>query len=164
MHSGNLRFTNFLNILYTMRNTLPKLLRRLTLVAGVMGVMLYSSDSFAQKKKKKDSKKEAAAPATPAKPKANDSDPKPYKEVITAKAKSKAGLFKVHQIEDKYYYEIPDSLLGKDMLLVTTIAKTAEGLGYGGERTNTLMLRWEKYNNDIHLKVISVNNFAADSL
>jgi hypothetical protein len=147
-----------------MRNTLPKLLRRLTLILGVMGVMFYSTDTFAQKKKKKDSKKETPAPAAPAKPKGNDSDPKPYKDVITAKAKSKDGLFKVHQIEDKYYYEIPDSLLGRDMLMVTTIAKTAEGLGYGGERTNTLMLRWEKYNNDIHLKVISVNNYAADSL
>jgi len=147
-----------------MRNTIPRLLRRLTLVVGVMGVMFYSTDSFAQKKKKKDAKKETAAPATPAKPKGNDSDPKPYKEVITAKAKTKDGLFKVHQIEDKYYYEIPDSLLGRDMLMVTTIAKTADGLGYGGERTNTLMLRWEKNNNDIHLKVISVNNFAADSL
>ncbi|WP_339701198.1 zinc-dependent metalloprotease [Algoriphagus aquimarinus] len=147
-----------------MRNTIPRLLRRLTLVVGVMGVMLYSMDSFAQKKKKKDAKKETTAPATPAKPKGNESDPKPYKEVITAKAKTKDGLFKVHQIEDKYYYEIPDSLLGRDMLMVTTIAKTADGLGYGGERTNTLMLRWEKNNNDIHLKVISVNNFAADSL
>ena len=145
-----------------MRNTLPKLFRGFTLLVGVLGVMLYSTDSFAQKKKKKDSKQEA--PATPAKPKGNDSDPKPYKEVITSKAKSKDGLFKVHQIEGKYYYEIPDSLLGRDMLMVTTIAKTADGLGYGGERTNTQMLRWEKNNNDILLKVISVNNYAADSL
>ncbi|MEB2779010.1 zinc-dependent metalloprotease [Algoriphagus sp. C2-6-M1] len=147
-----------------MRNTIPKLLKRLTLLISVMGVMLYSTDTFAQKKKKKDSKKERTTPATPAKPKGNDSEPKPYNEVITAKAKSKDGLFKVHQIEDKYYYEIPDSLLGRDMLMVTTIAKTADGLGYGGERTNTQILRWEKNNNDIHLKVVSVNNYAADSL
>ncbi|WP_192347669.1 zinc-dependent metalloprotease [Algoriphagus sp. Y33] len=147
-----------------MRSPIPKLLRRITLLIGLLGVMFYSTDSFAQKKKKKDSKKETSNPATPAKPKATDSEPKPYKEVITTKAKSKEGLFKVHQIEDKYYYEIPDSLLGRDMLMVTTIAKTADGLGYGGERTNTLMLRWEKNNNDIHLKVISVNNYAADSL
>ncbi|MEB2783527.1 zinc-dependent metalloprotease [Algoriphagus persicinus] len=147
-----------------MRNTIPKLLKRLTLLISVMGVMLYSTDTFAQKKKKKDSKTETTTPATPAKPKGNDSEPKPYNEVITAKAKSKDGLFKVHQIEDKYYYEIPDSLLGRDMLMVTTIAKTADGLGYGGERTNTQMLRWEKNNNDIHLKVVSVNNYAADSL
>ena len=26
------------------------------------------------------------------------------------------GLFDVHKVEDKYYYEINDSLLGRDML------------------------------------------------
>jgi len=35
--------------------------------------------------------------------------PKPYKEVITDKAKTDEGLFKVHKIEDKYFFEIPDS-------------------------------------------------------
>lgn len=146
-----------------MINALPKLLRRFTLVLGIFGMMVYSSDSFAQRKKnkKKDDKTETT---TPPKPKGKDTDPKPYSEVITSKAQSKDGLFKVHQIEDKFFYEIPDSLLGRDMLMITTISKTADGIGYGGERTNTLMLRWEKYNNDIHLKVVSVKNYAADSL
>ncbi|MEY4335279.1 MAG: hypothetical protein RLZZ45_198, partial [Bacteroidota bacterium] len=31
--------------------------------------------------------------------------PKPYKEVITAKAKSTKGLFTVHKVDDKYYFE-----------------------------------------------------------
>ncbi len=146
-----------------MRNSLPKLLRRLTLILGIIGAVVYSEDSLAQRKKKKDAKNTPAAPAKPQNG-ANNNGPKPYKEVITDKAVSKDGLFKVHQIEDKFYYEIPDSLLGKDMLMVTTIAKTADGIGYGGERTNTLMLRWEKNNEDILLKVVAVNNFAADSL
>lgn len=146
-----------------MRSSLPKLLRRFTLILGVMGFMLSSGDTLAQKKKKKDAKNTPAATVAPAKP-AKTTGPKPYGEVITKEAKSKNGLFKVHEIEGKYYYEIPDSLLGRDMLMVTTIAKTADGLGYGGERTNTLMLRWEKNNDDILLKVVSVNNYAADSL
>nr|WP_157366943.1 zinc-dependent metalloprotease [Algoriphagus vanfongensis] len=135
------------------------------MVAAALGVFFYAEDSFAQRKKKKDSKKEATTTA-PAKPQngGNNKGPKPYKEVITKDAKSKDGLFKVHQIDDKYYYEIPDSLYGRDMLMVTTIAKTADGIGYGGERTNTLMLRWEKENDAVLLKVISVNNYAADSL
>ncbi|MFN3998846.1 zinc-dependent metalloprotease [Algoriphagus sp.] len=146
-----------------MHYTLPKLLRRTAFVIGVMGSLFYAEDSFAQKKKKKGQETPAAAPtprpaATPA------NGPKPYKEVITAKAKTKDGLFKVHAIEDKYFYEIPDSLLGRDMLLVVRIAKTADGLGYGGENTNNLMVRWEKNNDDILLKVVSVNNYAADSL
>jgi len=146
-----------------MRKSIPKLLRRTAFVFGTLGIMLYSGGASAQKKNKKDSKNAPVAVAT-TKPPAKPTGPKPYKEVITKNAKSKEGLFKVHEVEGKFYYEIPDSLLGRDMLMVTTIAKTADGLGYGGERTNTLMLRWEKNNDDILLKVVSVNNYAADSL
>jgi hypothetical protein len=147
-----------------MIKTLPKLLRRTALVLGVMGTVLSAQDSFAQKKKKKN--QEQAIPAAPARPQSNGpaNGPKPYKEVITAKAKTKEGLFKVHQIEDKYYYEIPDSLFGRDMLMVVRIAKTADGIGYGGENTNNLMVRWDKNGDDVLLKVVSVNNYAADSL
>ncbi len=148
-----------------MNKTLPKLLRRTTFVLGVMGSLLYAEDSFAQKKKKKNQETPvAAAPAPAPRPAAPANGPKPYKEVITAKAKTKGGLFKVHQIDDKYFYEIPDSLLGRDMLMVVRIAKTADGIGYGGENTNNMMVRWEKNNDDILLKVVSVNNYAADSL
>lgn len=147
-----------------MNKTLPKLLRRTAFVLGVMGSLLAAEDSFAQKKKKKGQETPVAAPAAPRTPNGPANGPKPYKEVITAKAKSKVGLFKVHQIEDKYYYEIPDSLLGRDMLMVVRIAKTADGIGYGGENTNNMMVRWEKNNDDILLKVVSVNNYAADSL
>lgn len=146
-----------------MITTLPKLLRRTAFVVGVMGSLLSAEDSFAQKKKKKDQETPAAATPAP-KPPTPSNGPKPYKEVITAKAKTKDGLFKVHQLEDKFFYEIPDSLLGRDMLMVVRIAKTADGLGYGGENTNNLMVRWEKNVDDILLKVVSVNNYAADSL
>ncbi|WP_268033569.1 zinc-dependent metalloprotease [Algoriphagus sp. PAP.12] len=149
-----------------MKHRLPKFLKRFTMLLGVLGIIFYSHDSFAQKKKKKNSKNATEAPATPPKPQngGNNKGPKPYKDVITKEAKSKDGLFKVHQIDDKYFYEIPDSLFGRDMLMVTTIARTADGIGYGGERTNTLMLRWEKENDAILLKVVSVDNYAADSL
>lgn len=148
-----------------MKNTLPKFLRRLMFLVGILGVMFYSEDSFAQRKKKKDAKNTPAAPAAkPSNGNGNKKGPKPYKDVITKEAKTMEGLFKVHQIEDKYFYELQDSLLGRDMLMVTTIAKTADGLGYGGERTNTMMLRWEKEGDMILLKVVSVDNFAADSL
>jgi len=150
-----------------MNKTLPKLLRRTAMVLGLLGALVQTEDSFAQKKKKgAETSPAAAAPAPQARPQNNTpvNGPKPYKEVITAKAKSKEGLFKVHQIEDKYFYEIPDSLLGRDMLMVVRIAKTADGIGYGGENTTNLMVRWEKNQDDILLKVVSVNNYAADSL
>ena len=137
---------------------------------GLMGALFQAEDSFAQRKKKKDEATPAPAapapgrPGAPGAPGAPANGPKPYKEVITAKAKTKVGLFKVHQVEDKYFYEIADSLLGRDMLMVVRIAKTADGIGYGGEETTNMMVRWEKNLEDILLKVVSLDNYAADSL
>jgi hypothetical protein len=131
----------------------------------LMGMVFVGDEAFAQKKKKKDSKNAPPAAATaPARPAPPKSGPKPYAEVITDKAKSKDGLFKVHELDGKYFYEIPDSLIGREMLIVTTIAKTADGIGYGGERTNTLLVRWDQNGDNVLLKVVSYSNTAADSL
>ncbi|MGK7391139.1 MAG: DUF5118 domain-containing protein, partial [Candidatus Cyclobacteriaceae bacterium M2_1C_046] len=62
---------------------------------------------------------------------------KAYSEVITDEAETDEGLFAVHKVDDKFYYEIPDSLLGREMLVVSRIAKTANNMGYGGEKNNT---------------------------
>ncbi|MCH6233988.1 zinc-dependent metalloprotease [Cognataquiflexum rubidum] len=131
----------------------------------LMGMVFVGDEAFAQKKKKKDSKNApAAATPAPARPAPPKTGPKPYAEVITDKAKSKDGLFKVHELEGKYFYEIPDTLIGREMLIVTTIAKTADGIGYGGERTNTLLVRWDQNGDNVLLKVVSYSNTAADSL
>ena len=42
--------------------------------------------------------------------------PKPYAEVVTASAKTDSGMFIVHRVDEKLYFEIPDSLLGRDVL------------------------------------------------
>ena len=91
--------------------------------------------------------------------------PKPYKEVITDKAKTFTGLFIVHKVEDKWYFEIPDSLLGREILAITRIAKTATGAGYGGEEVNEQVLRFEKGpENKIFLRVAFYVNVASDTL
>ncbi|MCF4100889.1 zinc-dependent metalloprotease [Gillisia sp. M10.2A] len=89
---------------------------------------------------------------------------KPYNKVITKDAKSDTGLFTVHKVDDNYFYEIPDSLLTREMLTVTRIAKTASGVGFGGGKQDTQVHRWEKKNNNILLRVVSYEIFAADSL
>ncbi len=71
--------------------------------------------------------------------------PKPYKEVITEKAKTQKGLFIVHKVEDKYFFEIPSTLLNKEILCITRFSKTPVGGGtYGGEIANEVVLRFEK--------------------
>ena len=56
-------------------------------------------------------------------PKEEKSPYKKYADVITDKAVSQDGMFKVHRIEDKVYFEIPESMLEKDLLWQTELAE-----------------------------------------
>jgi hypothetical protein len=89
---------------------------------------------------------------------------KKYSEVITKKAVTDEGLFDVHKVEDKYYYEIPNGLLNHEFLLVSRIAKTAENLGYGGEKLNTQIVRWQRRDDQILLRHVSYENVASDTM
>ena len=88
----------------------------------------------------------------------------PYGKVIKKSAISDEGLFIVHKVEDNQYYEIPDSLFGREMLMVTRISKTASGIGFGGGKQNTQVLRWERKNKKVLLRVVSHQIVASDSL
>jgi hypothetical protein len=116
---------------------------------------------------KSTSKKNKAAAALSAKKsdsKPKKEDIKPYADVITKEALSDAGLFMVHKIDDTFFYEIPDTLFDKEMLMVTRISKTASGIGFGGGKQNTQVLRWQKKDKKVVLRVVSYEVFAADSL
>ena len=86
---------------------------------------------------------------------ASDPAPRPYAQVIRGEVKTKAGLFKTHQIGSQLYYEIPASEMGKDLLLVTQIAKTNEGDGYGGQAIDERVVRWERRGNRVLLRSVS---------
>jgi hypothetical protein len=99
------------------------------------------------------------------------SRPKPYKEVITANAITSKGLFTIHKIEERYYFEIPDSLLGKDLLTVNRISKAAAGnrpfngnLGLAGDEIGENVIQFIKSRNDkIFFKRISFQEISNDS-
>ncbi|MEM9077536.1 MAG: zinc-dependent metalloprotease [Bacteroidota bacterium] len=131
---------------------LPKALLALFMLASI-------PPSNAQLFKKKKKKTEQASASKPKK-----GDIKPYDKVITKDAKTDEGLFQVHQVEDKHFYEIPDSLFNREMLMVSRISKTATGIGFGGGKINTQVLRWEKKPKKVLLRVVSYGNVAADSL
>ena len=58
----------------------------------------------------------------------DDSPFKKYDEVITEEAISDEGVIDVHRVDDDYFFEVPESVLGKEMLLVSRIAKTPANL------------------------------------
>src|SRR3954465_10475471 len=79
-------------------------------------------------------------------PAAASQGPKAYKDVITDKAKTDEGMFKVHRIDDKYFFEIPDSLLGREILVVNRITKAGAGMrngffGYAGDQIGQNVIR-----------------------
>ncbi|PQA92256.1 protein of unknown function [Chryseobacterium piscicola] len=94
---------------------------------------------------------------------------KPYKEIITDKAISDDGVFTVHKVDDKYYFEIPDSVLKKEFLLVTRLTKAAAGMrsgtsGYAGDQIGQQVVAFEKGPKDkILLRSISFVDYAKDS-
>ncbi|MBC8403934.1 MAG: zinc-dependent metalloprotease [Planctomycetes bacterium] len=77
-----------------------------------------------------------------------------YDKVILEDFKSDSGLFIVHRGDDKVFYEIPQSALGKDMLWVTQIAKTQAGFGYGGTGVGNRVVRWELSDEKVLLRDI----------
>jgi hypothetical protein len=84
--------------------------------------------------------------------------PKAFGDVITKKAVSQKGVFNVHFQDDKYFFEIPDSLLGRELLAVTRFAKVAGGARrYGGEEVNEQSLVFEKGpNQKIFMRVVTL--------
>src|SRR5688572_26501735 len=90
-------------------------------------------------------------------------NPRPYARVVTREANTRNGLFKVHRIGSRLLFEIPRKELGKDILLVSEIAKTTLGVGYGGQALNNRVLRWERRDNRVLLRGVSYSVVATDT-
>ncbi len=122
-------------------------------------------DAQSRRQKKKDAKREQAKPPTPKKKPGKIKD---YDKVITKDAISDEGLFDVHLVGEKYYFEIPMDYLDTDMLLVSRFAKLPSNLGGGyvnaGTKTNTRLINWQRFKNKILIKEKSSSAVAADSL
>jgi hypothetical protein len=99
----------------------------------------------------------------------NNNGPKAFKDIVTSKAVTDEGLFTIHKVEDKYYFEIPDKLLGRDVLVVNRVSKssvnTSKGFGgYNGDQINETVIRFEKGpSNRLFLKAVSYAVMSKDS-
>jgi len=94
--------------------------------------------------------------------------PKPYSQVITDKAITRRGMITIHKLEDKYFFEIADSTLGRDILVVSRISKAGAEVrsasGYAGDQIGSTVIRFEKGpSNRIFMRRISYRTYGADS-
>ena len=102
---------------------------------------------------------------TPAVKKPEPTKIRAYEDVITAKAISRPGLFTVHKVDEKYYFEIPDSLLNRELISTSRLVKVPSGsFMYGGEVVNVKTLAFERGNNkNIFLRVVTLVSVADSS-
>jgi hypothetical protein len=130
------------------------------LVLLMLGCCLTQLIAQKNKKENKTSPASTTAKADTTKKKAG---PQTYKQFV-AKSKKQKGLFTIHKINEDYYFEIPDSIVGKEFLAITRMAKAPAGAGYGGEEENRQTLRWEKGpNNKMFLRGVLYINASPDS-
>ncbi|MBO9634048.1 MAG: zinc-dependent metalloprotease, partial [Chitinophagaceae bacterium] len=114
-------------------------------------------------------KKKSASPPVPPPPPPTvmPAGPKPdaYGSVITEKAITHKGLFTVHEVEGKYYFELPNALMRKEILAVTRFTKTPGGGNiFGGELANQQVIYWEKgKDNTIFMRVSILLSNTGDS-
>lgn len=90
---------------------------------------------------------------------------KKFKDIITDKAVVKNGLFNVYKQEDKWYFEIPDSMFNREIMAITRFSKVAGGgYVYGGELANEQTITWEKGpNKNVFMRVVTVISVADSS-
>lgn len=90
---------------------------------------------------------------------------KPYKDLITKEAVTDSGLVVVHQIEGKYYFEIPKNVLDKEILIVSVISGYVKNLSFGGAGMRSRpqqVIRWQKQSDKILLRSVSYNSVASE--
>lgn len=99
-----------------------------------------------------------------AEPAVND-DQHNNRQTVSEYATTDEGLFTIHQTDSELLYEIPDSLLGRDMAILSRIAKTAQGLGWGGDRlAPQQVVQWERRGDKILLRGLTYDNYADEDL
>ncbi len=92
---------------------------------------------------------------------------KKFGDLIPAKTPVDKGLFNTYKVDGKYYFEIPDSMISREMLVVTRFVKTPANIKvrssqYGGEEINDQVWKWERHDKQVLLRVPSYS-IRADS-
>jgi len=89
--------------------------------------------------------------------------PKAYADVITAEAQTDEGLFTVHKVGSKYFFEIPLTLLEEEILVVSRISGHVKNLNFGGAGMKSRpqqVIRWQRLDDQVLLRSVSYNNVA----
>lgn len=98
-----------------------KICTLLLAVAFTAGAVTANAESQIFKKKKKKGKADTEQTAAKDSTKSSVTE---YKKLLKG-AKTIDGMFKIHIVKDKYYFEVPKNLLGRDFMISSRVSSTS---------------------------------------
>lgn len=80
----------------------------------------------------------------------------PYEKFFKEKHESKKGMFILHKMKEKVYFEIPINMLEKEMLMASTVTETSDNAnGIVGGKGDPLHVKFSKAGQNIQLRRIN---------
>jgi Met-zincin/Domain of unknown function (DUF5117)/Domain of unknown function (DUF5118) len=91
-------------------------------------------------------------------------EPRKYEEVITKDAKTARGMLLYHKVKERHYFEIPEKLLGRDLLWSAEMSQASAGGGFNGLPLGYRVVRFERVENRILMRSVSYQNRGINGL
>lgn len=88
-----------------------------------------------------------------------------YDKLFSSNHSKAEGFITVHKVKEKVYFELPLSLLKRDMLLGSAVTEISDNRNaiIGSKPTEPIHFRFEKLNNKICLSAIQTDNVSGDN-
>lgn len=89
-----------------------------------------------------------------------------YEDIITSDANTQEGLFLFHQVDDNYYFELPEKVLDRDILIVSRISGIPHKFSPYGSGVHTSgaehqVIRFHRKDNSILMQLASKEDIAS---
>lgn len=139
------------------------MMKKMIVLLAVLGLFACkTTQTTAQQEPTKPTTDQAATEKKPEEKKSTGKL-KPYKDIITKDAITDEGFFTVHKVSGNYYFEIPDSLLEREILVVSRISGHVRNLNFGGagmESRPEQVIRWQLKDDKVILRSVSYSSVA----
>ena len=88
-----------------------------------------------------------------------------YDKLFSSNHSKAEGFITVHKVKEKVYFELPLSMLQRDMLVGSTVTEISDNKNaiIGSKPTEPLHFRFEKLNNKVCLSAVQTNNVGDDN-
>ena len=91
-------------------------------------------------------------------------EPRKYDTVITKDTKTSRGLVLYHKVKERHFFELPEKLLGRDLLWSAEVAQASNDAAFNGLSLGYKVVRFERVDNRILLRGVSFRKRGSEDL